>query len=268
LFEIEAIAGLIPINLHLHKLSCCAQLYTYSLSHNHILWSLLESQPFEDIKQHPIPLNSLTHCQRGIIKGSIVDINNKFNEVFPSFDPLNIEFSPNSCLIDIFPSCFSFHPYIKQKENNLENCAIQLNDITTSSLLNHLHALIILDTGIKNNVAMSISHIHICDRPIVKMVHHATNITTTEAKLFAIRCGINQAVNLPEILKIIIIMDSIHVARSIFDSSIHPFQVHSAVISKELRKFFLTNNNNSIEFWEYPSCCNWSFFKFVGKDTK
>ena len=175
-------------------------------------------------------------------------MDNKFNKVFSSFDPLNVKFSSGSHLINIFPSHFSFHPYIKQKENNLENHANKLNDIAILSLLNHLYALVILDAGIKNNIAMSISHINIYDRPIVKIVHHATNIIITKAELFAIRCDINQAVNLSDILKIIIIIDSIYATRSIFNSSIHPFQVYLAAISKKLRKFFLTNDNNSIKF--------------------
>ena len=195
-------------------------------------------------------------------------MDNKFNKVFFSFDPLNIEFSSSSHLIDIFPSYFSFHLYIKQKENNLENCANQLNDITISSSLNHSHALIISDAGIKNNVAMSISHIYIYNRLIVKMVHYATNIMTTKAELFAIRYSINQAVNLLGISKITVIMDFIYVARSIFNSSIYSFQVHLAAISKELKKFFLTNNDNSIKLWKCPSYCNWPFFKFVDRDTK
>jgi len=115
---------------------------------------------------------------------------------------------------------------------------------------------------------MSISHIHICDRPIVKTVYYATNVMTTEAELFVIRCSINQAVNLPGITKIIVIIDSIHMARFIFDSSIYLFQVHLAAISKELRKFFLTNNNNLIEFWECFNHCNWPLFKVVDRDTK
>ena len=36
-FGIEAIIDLIPINLHLHKLSGWAQLRAHTLSHNHIL---------------------------------------------------------------------------------------------------------------------------------------------------------------------------------------------------------------------------------------
>ena len=100
---------------------------------------------------------------------------------------------------------------------------------------------------------MSITYIHVCNRPIIKTIYHAANITSTEAKLFAIRCGINQATNIPGISKIIIITDSIYAVRSIFDSSIHPLQVHLAAISKELRKIFSMNSNNLIEFWEYSS---------------
>jgi len=100
------------------------------------------------------------------------------------------------------------------------------------------------------------------------MIHHAANITSDEAKLFTIRCSINQATNLSGILKIIIITDSIHAARSIFDSSIHSLQVHLAAISKELREFFAMNSNNSIEFWEYSSRCDWPLFKAINSDTK
>jgi len=161
LFEIKTIIGFISINLHLHKLSGQAHLRVYSLSHNHILRSLLEARLSDNFNQYSLSLDSLTHYQRENIKGSIVDMDNRFNEVFPSFNPLNIEFSPGSCLIDIFSSYFSFHPFIKYKDNNLVNGVNQLNDITITASLNHLHDLIISDTGIKNNVAMSIAYIHV-----------------------------------------------------------------------------------------------------------
>jgi len=89
-------------------------------------------------------------------------MDNKFNEVFPSFNPLNTEFSSSSHLV-----------------------------IAILLLLNHLYTLIISDASIKNNIAISISYIHVCNRPIVKIVHYATNITITEVVFFAIRCGID-----------------------------------------------------------------------------
>ena len=91
------------------------------------------------------------------------------------------------------------------------------------SLLDHSYVLIISDGGIKNNAAISIAHIHVCDRPIIKTIHHVANIISTKAELFTIRYGINQAVNLLEISKIVIITDSLHAAKKIFDSSIHYF---------------------------------------------
>jgi len=42
---------------------------------------------------------------------------------------------------------------------------------------------------------------------------------TTEAELFAIRCGINQATQIPGTSRIIIVTDTLHVARRIFDST-------------------------------------------------
>lgn len=80
------------------------------------------------------------------------------------------------------------------------------------------------------------------------------NITTTEAKLFAIRCGI--------------ITDFIHAAKKSFDSSSHPFQIYTASISYTLRKFFETNINNIIEFWECPSQSNWVLYKAIDEETK
>ena len=195
-------------------------------------------------------------------------MDNRYNEVFLSFDPLNIEFPPSSHIIDVFPSRFSFHLFIKSNENNLENHAHQLNDIAITSLLDYSHMLIISDSGIKNNVTTSIAHIHIHDRPIVKMIHHTANITSTEAELFTIGYSINQAVNLPGISKIVVVTDSVYAAKKFFDSSIHSFQVHSAAIPKELRKFFYTNNDNTITFWECSSRCNWPLFKSVDSDTK
>jgi len=55
-----------------------------------------------------------------------------------------------------------------------------------------------------------------------------------EAKLFAIRCGINQATQLQELNKIIIITNSIHSTKKIFDYLPHSHQVHSTAIFYKL----------------------------------
>ena len=54
-----------------------------------------------------------------------------------------------------------------------------------------LTALVITDASIKNDIAMSISHIHIANRPLTKTVYYATFVTSIEAELFTIRYSIN-----------------------------------------------------------------------------
>jgi len=85
------------------------------------------------------------------------------------------------------------------------------------------------------------------------MLHHATNVTSTEAELFLIRCSINQAVQVSNAKKIIVVTDAIHAARHIFDSSMLPYQLYSITISQDLRAFFNKDSNNSIAFWDCPS---------------
>ena len=111
-------------------------------------------------------------------------------------------------------------------------------------MLDQSHTLIVTDAGIKNNIAMSIAHIHVCDKPIIKILHHIVNVMLNEAELFAIRCGINQAVNIPGISRTVVITNSIHAMKRIFDSFLHSFQVHSVSISKELSVVATTSHTD------------------------
>jgi len=114
LYGIKVIAGLVLIHLHLQKLSRRSQLRAHSLPANHILRSLLSNNsviPNSASHSHyhhlySMSLNSLTNRQCGLIKGYIINIDNKFNEIFPSFDPLNPEFYPGNRIIDNFSSFF------------------------------------------------------------------------------------------------------------------------------------------------------------------
>jgi len=129
-------------------------------------------------------------------------------------------------------------------------------------------AIIITDASIKNDIATFISHIHTFNSPLIKTLHHAVFVTSTEAELFAIRCSINQASNQEDISKIIVITDSIHMAKKIFDLSLHPYQIHVVAILNKLCKLFIRNQNNLIKFQECPSQLNWSLYKVVDKDSK
>jgi len=100
-------------------------------------------------------------------------------------------------------------------------------------------AILVTDASIKNDIATSILYIHIYNNPITKTIYHVVHVTSTEVEFFAIRYGINQVSNHNGISKIIIITNSIHVAKKIFDPSSYSFQVYSVAILSELQKIFL-----------------------------
>ena len=216
--------------------------------------------------QHSSSLNFFTDWQKAKIKDHLIDSNNKSFGIFPSFSPLYLELSSGCRLIDTFSDHFSFNFYNKEKNEKI--CLQQLNSMVIESSLLHSAAIVTTDTSIKNDIAMSILHMHILNHPLIKTCHHAVFVTSSEAELFTIRCGINQASSKECISKIIVITDSIHVAKKIFDPSSHPLQIHAVAILEELCLFFSRGPNNLIEFWECPSCLNWHLHKAVNFNSK
>ena len=107
-FSIKAIAGLIPIYLHFQKLSGRLQLRVYALPNNHILHSLLKFRLNILSYLHCLSLEFLTKHQCKLIKGPVIDMDNRFNKVFPSFDSFNPESTLGCRIIDFFFSYFFF----------------------------------------------------------------------------------------------------------------------------------------------------------------
>ena len=139
--------------------------------------------------QNFIHLDSLTKHQHSLIKSHLVDMANRFNESLLSFASLYSEFLPGLRIIDNFSDYIAFNVCYKGKDNKC--CAQQLDNLTLESSSSPSTTIIASDTSIKNNITMSISHMHTFNNPIIKTVHHVVHITSTKAKLFAIRCGIN-----------------------------------------------------------------------------
>jgi len=265
---IEAIAGIIPIKFHLQKITKRSQIRPFKLPSNHIIRILMDDSPPSSTTSNPHKIGSLTNRQRTQTKGHLTDSYNKSLGIFPSFSPISIEFSPGNCIIDNFSNRFSFNLVNRKGKMKINNRALELDEMVLQASSSPHTALVITDASIKNDIATSVSHIHSMNSPLTKTVHHASFVSSTEAELFAIRCGINQACSKENVLKIIVITDSIHAAKKIFDSDSHPYQLHSIAILCELQEFFNSNPNNTIEFWECPSHLKWRFHRDVDKDSK
>ena len=265
---IKAIARIIPIRFHLQKITRRLQICPFKLPTNHILRELMDDSPLSSNNPNPHTVGSLTNHQKNIAKGHLIDSCNKTYGIFPSFSPLNPGFFPGSCIMDNFSDRFPFNLVNKKEKDKDKICTQELDDMVLRNSSSLHTALVITDASIKNDIATSISHIHIANHPLTKTVHHAAFVTSMEVELFTIRCGINQACTKENVSKVIIVTDSIHAANKIFDSKSHPFQFHTAAILSELWGFFNSNHDNSIEFWECPSHLKWRFHHDVDKDSK
>ena len=265
---IEVLAGLIPIRFHLQKIAKRSLIRPFKLPANHILKNLLNNNPPPLKSNNSHNIGSLTNRQRSLAKDHLIDSSITSYGIFPSFSPLDSEFSPGYCIIDNFSDCFSFNLVNKKEKNQNHLHGQELDNMVLHCSSEPHSALMITDVSIKNDIATSISHIHSVNWPLVKTVHLASFVTSTEAELFAIRCSINQACSVNNVSKIVVVTDSIHIAKRIFDYSPHPYQIHSAAILRELRSFFLSHESNTIEFWECSSKLRWRFHFDANKDSK
>ena len=91
----------------------------------------------------------------------MVDIENCFNKVFPFFDPINPEFYPGNRIIDTHANHFSFHLFNKYISYNIKSRIQELDKITIELSEDPSSALVVIDTSVKNNIATSITHIHV-----------------------------------------------------------------------------------------------------------
>ena len=214
---------------------------------------MLESRHSTTDNDYCLLLERLTLKQQLNIKGPIVDANNRLNIIFNFFNPFSCKFSLGNRLIDIISSCFYFYLSDRKNVKSKKAHMCKYDELILQVLIDLRIAVIVSNVGIKNQVATSITHIHIHNNSIIKTLYHAINVTSTEAKLFVIRYGLNQATQLKSIKYIVVIIDSIHAAKRIFDSFIYLYQVQTLSIFKKLREFFKRDHHNSIEFWECPS---------------
>ena len=160
---LKAIAGLIPIKFHLQKHTSRSQLCSTILLVNHLIRTFMDDSSNSHIKHIPHSINMLTNCQKTIVKGYLINSNNKFFGVFPLFSPLYLEFNLGFRIVDIFSDWFSFNLANRKKNNKI--CFQQLDKMTLQSSSSPHTAIVVTDTSVKKDIATSISHVYICDHP-------------------------------------------------------------------------------------------------------
>ena len=99
---IEAIAGVIPIKFYLQKFVSRSQLHSLVLPASYLIRILMDNLSNLPTKPIPHSINTLINRQRTIVKGYLINSNNKLYEVFSLFSPLHLELLPGSRIVDNF----------------------------------------------------------------------------------------------------------------------------------------------------------------------
>ena len=108
--------------------------------------------------------------------------------------------------------------------------------------------VVISNVSIKNNVVTLILYVYSNFNDIKKTIYYTINIILTKTELFAIRYGINQAVQISKVSHITVITDTIYSVRHIFNLITHFYQIQLIAIAQDLRAFFNKHTQNSINF--------------------
>ena len=116
---IKAIAGLIPITLHMHKLNGRHHLRYSSIPSLYAINSLLDSQHAKNHPPYKATTSKLTNKQWSSLKSPIKDVNECLNGIRDCYNLLFPLFSPGSRVVDHFSSRFSFHSSSSSSDEDL-----------------------------------------------------------------------------------------------------------------------------------------------------
>jgi len=122
--EIKALAGLIPIHLHLKKLAKRSYLRTATLSSQHALLSRLSACNSKGAHPHPQSLALLTDAQSAWLRSPLLDTEAFLLNLTKCFDSLYPEICPGCRLLDNFSDHVSFHPC---NRSNGRTCKLQFD---------------------------------------------------------------------------------------------------------------------------------------------
>jgi len=220
---IEALAGLIPIHLHLKKLAKRSCLRATMLSSQHALLSLLSAHNSKGVYPYPQSLALLTDAQSARLRSPLLDTEVSLLNLTERFDSLHPEICPGCRLLDNFPDHVSFHPC-----DCSNGCICKLQFDALDRLCHEVSSdpstlVVATDANVippRNMQAISVAYFWRLGEQVSSSKVPAGQATALDTELFAIRLGIVKATSF-DIKHIVIITDSFTAARRAVDASIH-----------------------------------------------
>ena len=266
---VEAIAGLIPINLHLKKLNGRHHLRYATIPPSHVINALLDKHQSKNQNQHKFALANLTNKQKSKLKSPIKDVSERLNKIKNEFDPHHIIFHPGLYLVDHFSSRIVFHSPDSSSNEALFDHSSKLNLVFEKTQKSSNDIAVISDGSIKAvGSATAIAHIWKDYKVNAQLKAHANNITPLEAKLMAICIGLTAAFENSEAQQILVITDSLKGEKKIISSGDQYLQKSIIPIAEKIQSFLSKDNCNAIHFWHCPNKIEWSRHTLVDKEAK
>ena len=184
---VEAIAGLMPINLHLKKLNGHHHLRYATIPPSHAINSLLDNHQNKNQIQHKFTLASLTDKQKLKLKSPIKDVSERLNEIKDEFDPFHNIFHPGLRLVDHFSDRIIFHSPDLFKDKSLFTHLSDLNLAFEETQKSSKGVAVITDRSVKTSgSATAITHIWRDNKVTNRLKALTSNVTPLEAELMAI----------------------------------------------------------------------------------
>jgi len=111
----EALAGLIPVYLHLRKLADGANLRIATLSDTHPIRSLLSKNYVKQAEAHHCSVSNMAPALQAKVHRTIIEIKNHHYELTEVFEPCAPD--PGFRLMDCFAAQVSFNDFTINMEN-------------------------------------------------------------------------------------------------------------------------------------------------------
>ena len=247
---IKALSGLILIHLHLKKLAKQSCLKTTILPSQDILIFLLSARNSKGTSPYSRSLALLSNIQYACLKGSLLDTEVSLLNLTEYFNLFDTKVIPGCRLLDSFPDHISFHLY---NCSSLNNCIVYLEslDYFCLEVFSFSSTLIIVTDpsaiSPKNMQVISAAHFQKPGHQASSLKTPASRTTAFDAELFVIRLGVSKTTSM-NIKHIILVNDTLGLARRAVDLLVHSGQSHSLFVCFTLRLFFSGGSSHRIEF--------------------
>ena len=132
-------------------------------------------------------------------------------------------FSPGSRVVNHFSSRISFHSSSSSSDKDFFHYLRNLDCAFKTLQMSSNNITVIANGGVKkSHIATVVAHVWFNNSVTQCLQVNSINITLIEAKLMAIHLGLIPTIEKENIHNIVIITDSIAVARKIFESKVDP----------------------------------------------